>query len=391
MNRRIFITQAATSTAVIANAHTSAPDVGEPLPLVTTPPVVMAPRMDGAEIVWGVSRHARGWVEVKRAAEMQRFGGTAFGFSTQSDKALRVRLTGLDEGMEFTYRTVTEAMAGPATVETSEWRTSRTLHAKAKTTHFAVWNDTHLHDDTIAQLHAQTPSVDFLLWNGDICNDWVKDEIIIPALLHPAGTDFTAQRPLVFVWGNHDLRGAYGYHLQDYAASPEGRSYFAFRSGPVAVVCLNTGEDKADAHPSFKGRVACEPLRREQAKWLRDHVMTAPELRYAPYRIVFCHLPVRWKDESGEGTYDGFSKRSRDLWHDALVQWGAQVVISGHTHEHHWMDATKEFPYAQLIGGGPTPDTATIIEGDANATRLRLTMRALDGKQLLQQDVKSTL
>ena len=31
--------------------------------LVTSPPVVMAPREDGAEVVWGVSRLSRGWLE----------------------------------------------------------------------------------------------------------------------------------------------------------------------------------------------------------------------------------------------------------------------------------------------------------------------------------------
>lgn len=253
-----------------------------------------------------------------------------------------------------------------------------------------VWNDTHVNNATIGQLHAKTPAeVDFLLWNGDICNDWHKDETLVPTLLHPAGTDFTAQRPLAFVWGNHDLRGAYGYRLPDYVAAPDGRSYFAFRSGPVAVVCLNTGEDKADDHPSFKGRVACEPLREEQAAWLREHVMQTPELRDAPYRVVFCHIPLRWIDENMEGrTYDFFSGRSRALWHDALVEWGAQVIISGHMHEHAWMDATKEFPYAQLVGGGPKPEAATFMEGDADAARLRLITRDLSGKVLRQNEFK---
>ena len=63
MKRRIFLTQA-TGVAVISNAQ-PAPATAKPAPLVLTPPVVMAPRVDGAEIVWGVSRHARGWVEVK--------------------------------------------------------------------------------------------------------------------------------------------------------------------------------------------------------------------------------------------------------------------------------------------------------------------------------------
>lgn len=386
MNRRHFFTQAALGTAVSAQAQNILPSSEAPTMLVITPPVVMAPRTDGVEIVWGISRHARGWVELKTGDEVSKVGGTEFGFSTQGEKALRVRLDGLKAGKTFAYRTVTEAMGEPAAREESAWREFRTLDAAAKETRFAVWNDTHVNNTTIAQLHEKTPTkVDFLLWNGDICNDWHKDETLVPTLLHPAGTDFTAQRPLAFVWGNHDLRGAYGYRLPNYVAAPAGRSYYAFRSGPVAFVCLNTGEDKADDHPSFKGRVACEPLRREQAEWIREHVLKTPELRDAPYRVVFCHIPLRWKIENEVGReYDSFSRRSRELWHEALVAWGAQVVISGHMHETHWMEGTKEFPYAQLVGGGPKPEAATYMEAHADATRLEITMKNLAGEVVHQ-------
>jgi hypothetical protein len=348
----------------------------------------MAPRTDGAEIVWGVSRLSRGWVEVKQAAEAQRFDMSEFGFVPQGEKALRVRISGLQPGTRYTYRAVTEAAALPTAREASDWREFRTLDATAHETHFAVWNDTHQNAETISRLHGMTPPVDFLLWNGDICNDWVKDELLVPTLLHPAGTDFTAQRPLAFVWGNHDVRGAYGFRLADYAAAPQGRPFYAFRSGPVAFVCLDTGEDKADAHPSFKGRVAFEPLRREQAQWLHNYVLATPELRDAPYRVLFCHIPLRWTDESQTDSYDWFSKRSRDLWHDALVKWGVQIVISGHTHEHAWLDPAPGFPYTQCVGGGPKPPDATLIEAKADGQALRFTMRALDGTLLKEAEFK---
>lgn len=400
MKRRFFLTQATAGAAAIAQAQAPAsppraapargPDAPASAPLTITPPVVMAPRADGVEIAWGVSRHARGWVEVKHAAEARRFGGNAFGFSSQGDRALRVRIAGLQPGTIYTYRVVTEAMAEPKQREASDWREFRTLAPLAKETRFLAWNDTHQVQETLRGLHTASPATaDFLLWNGDICNDWHKEEDIVPTLLHPGGTDFTAQRPLAFVWGNHDLRGRYGYQLADHAAAPEGRSYFAFRSGPVAVVCLNTGEDKSDDHPSFKGRVACEPLRREQAAWLQNHVLRSDALRNAPYRVVFCHIPLRWIDENIAGrTYDSYSARSRSLWHDALVAWKAQVIISGHMHEHAWMPASRSFPYAQLVGGGPSPVAATFTEAHADEQRLQFTTRNLQGKTLHRCEFK---
>lgn len=395
VTRRNFIAGTVVGTAAAASVANTAVAISSDEKtassnLVTTPPVAMAPREDGMEIVWGISRHSRGWIELRDEKELVSLGGTSYGFSIQDEKVLRVRIHGLRPGTTYQYRTITVEMGQDSHRVESEWREFRTLSSAAKESRFAVWNDTHMQDETIKQLHARTsPEVDFLLWNGDICNDWHKEEFLAPTLLNPAGLDFTAKRPLAFVWGNHDLRGQFGYRLPSYAASPDGRSYYAFRSGPVAVVCLNTGEDKADDHPSFKGRVACEPLRREQAEWLREVVLKTPAFRDAPYRVVFCHIPLRWKDENDAGRdYDSFSRRSRNQWHDSLVAWSAQVIVSGHMHEAHWMKGTQDFPYAQLVGGGPKASVATLIMGDANPERLELTMTDMSGKVLAQPTFK---
>src|SRR5690606_8645475 len=98
----------------------------------------------------------------------------------------------------------------------------------------------------------------------------------------------------------------------------DDRPYYAFRSGPVAVVALFTGEDKPDDHPSFQGRVASQVLREEQRDWLRS-TFERPEFASAPYRVVFCHIPLRWHEEpdfvdyAGTG-FDHYARSSRDLW-----------------------------------------------------------------------------
>lgn len=395
MKRRSFLSQATGSAALLsAAARSPAQDPAplsipaDPALLVLTPPVAMGPRTDGMEFVWGVSRHAKGTVEIKTGAGLRTFGGDDFGFSSQGEKVLRVRVHGLEAGQSYPYRVLTEAMSEPAARHDTAWRELRTLDAQAAGTRFVVWNDTHLNGETLTKLHEGTPEADFLVWNGDICNDWTKEELLIPTLLHPAGTDFTAKAPLVFVWGNHDLRGAHGFRLANYVATPSGKSWYAFRSGPVAVVVLNTGEDKADDHLTFKGRVACEPLRAEQAAWLKNEVLTDPALRDAPYRSVICHIPLRWTHEQGAGQreYDSFSQRSRKHWHEALVAWKAQVVISGHMHQVAWIPAAEGFPYAQLTGGGPGPDKATRLEVTADGSRLRLNLMSLDGKSVVDQE-----
>lgn len=383
-------------------------------PLVTSPPVVMAPRADGFEVVWGVGRLCRGWVEwVADDGSRGRAAGDAFGMTPQGNRVLRVRVSGLPAGAGVRLRAITEAfteavagqVAGavrqavaepPAAAVASEarhesaWKSATTLDASADRARFAVWNDTHEREDTLSALHEATPDVDVLVWNGDLCNDWKDPSSFTTTILHPAGLDVSDGRPLAIVVGNHDVRGTWAYQLEDFVATPEGRPFSAFRVGPVACVVLHTGEDKPDAHPTFEGRVAFEPLRAEQAEWLRE-VTARPEIAGAPYRVVFCHIPLRWVDEAvvdydAEG-YDWFSRTSRDAWHDALVDWGAQVVVSGHTHYQAWLPATEQFPYAQLISGGPDLDptsdeAAAWIDGQASPDELVLTLRDLAGTVL---------
>lgn len=356
-------------------------------PLVTSPLVIMALRPDGFEAVWAVSRLARGTLEWRTGDARGEARMDAFGMTPQSECVLRVRADGLPAGAEVQVRAVTVAVAHPGARHASAWKSVRLPDGSAESARIAVWNDTHQHDDTIRALDDQTPPVDLLVWNGDLCNDWTTPDRFADTVLAPAQRDISADRPLEVLIGNHDVRGDWAFRLQEYVATRDARPFSAARIGPVACIFLHTGEDKPDAHPTFRGRVAFEPLRAEQAQWLRE-ATARPEIRDAPYRLVFCHIPLRWIDETpadydDEG-YDWFSRMSRDAWHDALAAWGAQLIVSGHTHEPALIPADREFPYAQVVAGGPDLDAssaeaATWIDIQADRGSLRLTMRTLDG------------
>ena len=353
-------------------------------PLTRTPLSLMAPRSDGCEAVWAVRSACLGRLEW-HAEEGPGAAGTsgmdAFGFVPQDEQVIRVRCAGLRPGTRYRIRAITRSTDGRRE-ETSPWKSFRTLDPDAASTSFVVWNDTHLNATTLRRLHAVTPAADFLVWNGDTCNDWTTQELLVPTLLHPAECDITEGRPLCLVWGNHDVRGRHAHAMPRVVATPQHRPYYAFRSGPVAAVFLNTGEDKPDTHPGFGGRVAFDVLRREQAAWL-ETVLREPAMKNAPYRVVFCHIPLRWLDESvqdySQSGFDRHSGRSRAAWHEALARWRAQVVVSGHTHHDAWLPPVREFPYGQLVGGGPSPTGATWMHGQADRERLEITVRALDG------------
>lgn len=389
MKRRSFLsgTLSGTVGAVSFGANLPSDDAGAEPPkrLMLTPAVLMAPRPDGVEVVWAVSRLCRGWVECRHAdGPVVRHASDDFGMVPQGDSVMRVRLSGLEPGKVYQIRVVVESGDGEKAREESPWKEFSTLDPTSGSVRFVVWNDTHEHHETIRRLHEVTPKADFLLWNGDTCNNWDRESQLIPALLHPAGQDITAGRPLLVCWGNHDVRGKWAFKVKDLVATPQGRPYYAFRSGPVAFICLHTGEDKPDNHPSFGGRVAMEGLRREQAKWL-EKITKEPGIRDAPHKVVFCHIPLRWVREPAstrylKGEYDHFARECRTAWHEFLTKWGAQVIVSGHTHQDAWIPSDEKFAYAQMVSGGPKPDAARWIEGSADGAGLKLVMRDLDGK-----------
>ena len=343
----------------------------------------MAPREDGLDAVWGVNELSQGRIEWEGPDGSQGVAAVdTFGFVPQSDSVLRVRVSGLRPGTQYRLRASTVA-AGTGQKEVSAWRSFRTLDPRGGETSFVVWNDTHMNNQSIRQLDRSTPAADFFVWNGDTCNDWTSEDLLVPTLLHPGGCDITQGRPLFQTWGNHDVRGQHAFTMPQIVATPTGRPFYAFRSGPVAAICLHTGEDKPDSHPSFGGRVAFDTLRQEQATWLADTIRR-PEIASAPYRLVFCHIPLRWLDESvqdyADKGFDRHSGRSRQAWHASLVEWKTQLIISGHTHHNAWMPPTDEWPYGQLVGGGPQPNSATWMEGKAGANELKVLVKGLDSE-----------
>lgn len=349
----------------------------------------MAPREDGCEAIWGVNQLSKGRIEWEGEDGTKGvIGRDHFGFVPQSDDVLRIRLEGFKAGKNYRVRSVTSetnAIApGTATVreQVSEWKTFQTLNSSAASTKFVVWNDTHVNNETIQKLDETTPAADFLFWNGDTCNDWKTPEILVPTLLNPGQRDITQGRPLFISWGNHDSRGQHAFEMPRVVATPNNRPFYGFRSGLVAAICLHTGEDKPDDHFSFGGRVAFDALRREQSDWLAD-VIREPAFRDAPYRIVFCHIPLRWTKEEvpdhAKGGFDHVSLRSREAWHKSLVDWKTQLIISGHTHRNALIEANDQFPYAQVTGGGPAPKAATWMQAEADGKEFNLAVHGLDG------------
>jgi acid phosphatase type 7 len=376
--------------SVQANTFTAGSGDG---PIFIGSPVVSGPAPDAMTILHPIARHATGWLEYAvEDGPFERVDALVSGLMPEESHAFKFRLPMLPAGKKIRYRLKAHSVGwtrvrqfehGQLVVgeeqATPEY-SFRTLDPAADKATFVVWNDTHEKSETLRALQEQTAAAkpDFLLWNGDQSNDCHAEEAMAGQFLMPEGLAIADRWPLAYVRGNHDVRGPAARLLPRFTGSPGDRYYYGFRSGPVAAIVLDTGEDKPDDDVRLGGLTNFAAMRREQTAWLESTVGEA-WFRDAPFRVLFCHIPLWW----GERDIDAFSKITskacRDAWSPILQKSGVRVVISGHTHKLDWRPASDDQPIGQLIGGGPVPKIATISHGTATRDELRLTMKKLDG------------
>ena len=162
---------------------------------------------------------------------------------------------------------------------------------------------------------------------------------------------------------------------------------FARRLGPVALIGLDTGEDKPDRREVFGGLAAFEPWREAQGRWLA-RALTREAIATAPHLVVACHIPLRGLPGQNDGQsdegYASYSGQGAACWLPALQRGGCAVVLSGHTHRHRIDPADGGLPL-QVVGGGPQPDRATLILLEADPQRLRITVEDLAGNLLAEE------
>lgn len=421
-SRRSFLAALSAATAGVAALgsvpHASAADApkekdgdapavdpawgGAPL---DSPPSLQNPAADAVTVVWAVRGPATGWVEYGPTEALgQRASAGPIGLEPVADRFLSARLTGLTPGKPVYYRVAAATIAYKNAYSIARGETAvgpihrfTPLGAAAESAGFAMLNDTHADKTTLAGLFASLEKnpADVLAWNGDVVDDVRSEDQIVEQYLRPAGAfPYAASHPVLFTSGNHDVRGVLARRLPQAAtpwahpeASPEeplGRC-FALRHGPLAIVGLDTGEDKPDAHPVFAGLARFEPYREAQAAWLAKALLR-PEIAGAPYLVAFCHIPLWGKPgQNGGDSLDGYalySEQGQALWHPLLQKAGCQLLLCGHTHQFRVDAANDLHSYPQIVGGGPKPEQATILRGRAGVEKLELVAHKLDGSEL---------
>ena len=401
----------AAGTAVVRQAHQ--PDQSEG-PLITSAPMLQNYAEDSMGIAFAVGALANGYVLVGEKPDLSdarkvKCGG--YRVTEIGSDVSQVRLTGLKPATRYYYRIGADRIhyGGGYDMKVigneEDPRTySFTTAGKAAEAHFCVINDTHADWAPISmemeKIAGIAPSC--VIWNGDASNVEETIDRQVRIFLKPEidRKDYASFTPFLFCPGNHDSRGMANRHLERVwmFRQPEERSSrdwdlgrnFAVRMGDVALIGLDTAEDKMDTNPRFAGLFNSDAYRRAQAVWLED-ALKRKEIAEAPYIVAFCHIPlfdpdpthnpgdIAPADSDPRYTTDFamWQRTCAGLWGPLLDKAGCQLVITAHQHGYRYDAPEPGRGWAQIVGGGHSltgNGYPTVIEGKVEGGRLKVTV-----------------
>ncbi len=322
----------------------------ETRPLITEGPFLAAPAQDGITIGWKTDTDCHSRVEY---GETEALGSIAEEYPhglLPIGTTHAIRLEGLTPGKTYYFKAVSTRV-----VKMKGYWPEKGLSIESKagkftlpdpagsTVSFSFITDTQ-HED-LRRLAKNLDivdwdNIDFLAHGGDAFGTVDNEEELFSVFLRPI-TERLKNKPLVFIRGNHDLRGSFARNLYDYLPTGSGEFYYTFDAGPAHFMVLDTGEDKDDDTNVYAGLNRTEPYREQEFDWLQKHVQTNQRVKEAPFRIILMHAP-NW------GWVDGLN----DKWTDLANQTGVDLVVAGHHHRYSWSPAgTDGRNYGVLVVG----------------------------------------
>lgn len=428
MDRREFLKNSAALTAatVIAPEMLSAEGKKESVQtpdgeqsasgrLIASAPMLQNYASESIGVAFSVNDWANGYVLISDRPDMAgarkvKCGG--YRVTDLNDRVQQIRVTGLKPATRYYYRIGADRIqykAGYSMKITGNEEDPRVYSfvtaGKGAEGHFCVVNDTHAHFDTFDKLTekiaALAPSC--VVWNGDATNCEERIDSQVRIFLDPPITrkDYASEIPYLFAPGNHDSRGMANRHFERLWMwrQPEERisrdwdlgRNFAVRMGDIAMIGLDTAEDKRDTNPLFAGLFNSEAYREAQVDWLRD-ALKKKEIATAPFLVAFCHIPLfdddpthnpgdvapADKDPRYSADFAYWQRTCAKLWTPLLQKAKCQLIVTAHMHTYRYdaPDGTRK--WGHLVGGGPElrdeVKFPTVIEGRVEGRRLHISV-----------------
>ncbi|MBR0459821.1 MAG: metallophosphoesterase [Victivallales bacterium] len=320
----------------------------KPLPQLLAGPWLMNPdvgRMSIAFISHGIQP---GGVDLRLHGSRQpwkRIWHQECGHLITRDEHHQIDLTGLRPGARYDYRVF---LRDPATREETffpgktAFRTFRVPDRESKTCKYLAFGDLQFPREQRLKFiedfyrNGKGAQCDFIVTLGDM-NDGIGDfeNDVARDYLQFLAKLTKGEQPIVFVRGNHELRGDDRVAWGRYFHHPSGNTYYQFRYGETAFLVLDAWEDKPAMYDP-KMHPYCtlnddEAFISAERQWLFRAVRTK-EFRTAARRIVLSHYGYFSLEDVFHFMTDNFRGPVERLFGGAHPLHPLAFWLCGHTH-----------------------------------------------------------
>ena len=388
--------------------------------LLASAPVLLNPAERSIDVAFAIGgADASGWVEISETPDMARsvriYSGSGPLMKVNSLFAT-VRIHGLRPATRYWYRIGADRIKllkdyqqrNLGAEVDPKIHSFRTLGAEVSGKGgFCVIQDTHANCDILGEVLPEIAAIKpaAIIWNGDARNFYRSAANAVDVFLrpHPAHPEYASGTPVMFLNGNHDYRGRFALHLEDLVpfrdASERSHEYaalgrnFVQRIGDIALIGMDTGEDKLDTNPVLGGITRMKAYRELQARWLAEEI-EKPAVATARFKVAFCHIPLYDPDpreNPGDVEPDDSDPRYKhpwaawqrtcaNLWGPLFDKAGVALVCTGHQHRCRLDGKVPGFGWKHLIGG-----ERDVIHGRVESGRLVVTVRDARRKAVRKQ------
>ena len=343
-------------------------------------PYVQAITEDSAYIVWVTDKATYGWVEVKGEGEKKPVTYIESNLGLKYNRRVhRVPVKGLKAGTLYEYTIFAQqeekggTLSRPISLDKNvrgNALTFRTNDRSKEAISFMVTADTHYNATRFDELYTldRIKDKDFVIFDGDMVTTMSSEKTHFDRLFSRINEVFAEYNTqFYFARGNHDARGNYAHQFLSLYPTWTNLPYYAFRHGPVFVVCVDGGEDKPDSDIEYYGTAAFDLYREAEGKWV-ESILESEECKTATYRVIISHIPFTENSwHGGRHAWQHISQRFENK--------GFDLMISGHLHKHRFYEkGVHHQTFPTLVIGADK-----FVDAKADKDNLILELKNLDG------------
>ncbi len=331
--------------------------------LLTTKPYLQLATPTSVNVMFQTNSVCHCWIEYGTdTLHMQRARTILDGQEVCYDIENNILLDHLKPATRYYYRVCVMEMLSKGAYSThfgadtlrTPYYSFRTPSDKSENFSCLVFNDLHEQGETLAHLKqlAKEVDYDFVIFNGDCLPEPHSRQHAIRMIHSLADSVNGAEKPIIFLRGNHEIRNAYSAGMHHLIGYYNDKTYSAFTWGGTRFVLLDLGEDKPDSLSVYGGLNDFTQLRLDQVSFIKQE-LSSRAFKSARHRVLVSHIPVF-------GNTDDY-RPCTELWGPMLRRASFDVALAAHTHHaRFYPQGVDGCRYPVLIGGGYNKEDATV-------------------------------